>query len=417
MRELVECRESKLVFDYGMIAKSRIAFPGFIDMFFPADLPWRALVLDDDKDVGYEWTPNGQVNKYPYWDATKHDFATLENMVADNAYVPILVPGVSNERKRSILGEISDIQADYPGCKILYHNNSGFSVFGYNFGALDFDARVDPAHNRVFQPDGRKIENASERIQPGDKWLGVLGFQASDMIVPRNRCMYQIKSVVYAGKYYNENRNIKQTRSKNVDYKALENVQATRVAPKVRLPQVKDKINDGDYYVCNACGLQNKCDYFRRGAVCSVPGSEPTQLSKYFGTRDSDVILDGLSNLLQFQANRVMQKAEEEASTGEIDPELTKMVNGLFDRGVKMAKLVDPALGKGPAVGVFINNGVPSPGVGPNAKSIVAGMIRELESRGVPRDQITPQMIEGLLMQTDPKAAIEGAVISSKQVS
>jgi undecaprenyl pyrophosphate synthase len=40
----------------------------------------------------------------------------------------------------------------------------------------------------------------------------------------------------------------------------------------------------------------------------------------------------------------------------------------------------------------------------------VAAMVRQLEERGIPRDKITPEMIENLLDPDGAQKAIEGAV-------
>jgi hypothetical protein len=57
---------------------------------------------------------------------------------------------------------------------------------------------------------------------------------------------------------------------------------------------------------------------------------------------------------------------------------------------------MDPTLQK-PSVGVVVNNGGHQITSGPNPKTIVAGLVRELEAHGISRDQITPEMLNNVL--------------------
>jgi hypothetical protein len=112
---------------------------------------------------------------------------------------------------------------------------------------------------------------------------------------------------------------------------------------------------------------------------------------------------------------------EDEESYGELDPEVTKIAALLFKGGRDLARLVDPALRVGPTTAIQINNGV-GPGGGGGAAAIaspqqvIAGIVTELEARGVRREDITPEMIQGLLteMAGQPATkAIEAQVVSS----
>jgi hypothetical protein len=149
-----------------------------------------------------------------------------------------------------------------------------------------------------------------------------------------------------------------------------------------------------------------------------VPNSDGSRLARYFKTRDSDMIIDGLGELMSLGASRVESAMEEEEVMG-LDPQVTAMLNSLFTQGIQLAKLVDPSL-RGPKVSV--NVGVASGGQASidtgNKNAIIAGVVRQFELEGISRDKITPEMIEGALAgMASPESqrrAIKGQVIGDE---
>jgi hypothetical protein len=225
--------------------------------------------------------------------------------------------------------------------------------------------------------------------------------------------MFNIKSAVWAGKNYLELNKFKTSGSQpalEIDTPDKEYLPATAESYKS-----KGKIQAGDQMLCNTCSLQLDCKYYREGAVCSVPGAEPAPLAVFFKTRDSDMILEGLSTIMATQTRRLEQGMRDEETFGELDPEVTKILNGLFDRGVTLAKLVDPSLRGGPKVGVYVGAGGQAQVGSGDPRVFVGGVIRELEARGIPRDQITPALvqttIEAMSRPDARRQAIEGEVI------
>ncbi len=154
--------------------------------------------------------------------------------------------------------------------------------------------------------------------------------------------------------------------------------------------------------------------------MCSVPGAEPTELSRYFKTRDSGMIIDGLGTLMAAQTKRLERGLTDEEDFGELDPEVTKIMNQLFDQGVKLAKLVDPNLRGGPKVSVHVGAGGGATIEGSNPRQFLAAAVRELELQGFKRAEITPKMIEGMMSgMADPgraHQAIEGTVVHAEVV-
>ena len=178
------------------------------------------------------------------------------------------------------------------------------------------------------------------------------------------------------------------------------------------------KVQGGDKFHCDTCTLALNCKLYRKGAVCAVPGSEGIELSRYFDTRNSDTILDGLGKLMAMQADRIKDAIDDEKETGKKDKEINKDLKNLFDQGTKLAKLVDPSLRGTSQTNVQVNLGAGTNGA-PSPRQLIAEAVKELELRGVPRENITPEMIQGMFTGAlDPdqqRRAIEGVVISSSE--
>src|SRR5690606_15291253 len=118
----------------------------------------------------------------------------------------------------------------------------------------------------------------------------------------------------------------------------------------------------------------------------------------YFKTRDSDQIIEGLSILTAANARRLERGMEAERVIGDTDKEVTKVMGQLFKQGVDLAKLIDPNLRGGAKVQVDVGSGGQAAIVGQvNPQQFAAGFIRELESQGYSREQITPEMITNLI--------------------
>jgi hypothetical protein len=89
-----------------------------------------------------------------------------------------------------------------------------------------------------------------------------------------------------------------------------------------------------------------------------------------------------------------------------LDPEVTRIMNQIFQNGKSLAKLVDPNLTK-PLV--QINNGH---GGGGSRQEVVASVVRALEAQGFKREAITPEMFQATMLEMyphlkDSPAAIE----------
>ena len=319
---------------------------------------------------------------------------------------------------RALIRKLKELQEEYPECKLHIHGLYSWRLsFGMGFGATDVDPRTNAGKGKVTLPSGREM--IAERAASVPQWVTMLGMNPVDLTrEPRNRCIYNIKSALWASENYTENISFASKSTSSTPPPDTTSKHVKPVETKSKRPfsvpvvaQPNDKIN------CDTCSLQNSCKYYRQGSVCSVPGSEPAELAKHFKTRDADHIIDGLGTLMALQARRLDRGVADENMYGELDPEVTKIANQLFTNGVKLAKLVDPQRFAGPQVQVNVQQGAAAIQAStPN--QVLGSIVRELESRGIPRDQITPEMVQNLLAEMGGAAqapkAIEGVVLAEQ---
>jgi len=438
IRELVECGEYKIAWDRGLLVKKRIDPIKHASLFFGQTYPYRLLLVGEQGTA--EYRPGDEIDSptavYPTWEYGD-EASLLEEIVSlpvgkdpeicndtkvrpderpvlgqEHRVVIINPPNATTGPGRQFLRYLKELQEEYPDCILHVHGLYGWNVaFGMGFRAADIEPRTPAQKGKVTVPAGREMKY--EAVQKHPQWCTVLGFKPVDLAIPRNRCMFNIKSAVWAGKNYLELNKFKTSGSQpalEIDTPDKEYLPATAESYKS-----KGKIQAGDQMLCNTCSLQLDCKYYREGAVCSVPGAEPAPLAVFFKTRDSDMILEGLSTIMATQTRRLEQGMRDEETFGELDPEVTKILNGLFDRGVTLAKLVDPSLRGGPKVGVYVGAGGQAQVGSGDPRVFVGGVIRELEARGIPRDQITPALvqttIEAMSRPDARRQAIEGEVI------
>ena len=440
IRELVEVGECNVVWDRGMLVKKHIDPIKHAELYFGNAFEWRIIAIGNQGSA--EYTPGCTFDTpdavYPTWEYGE-DSTLLEEMIefpigedkaACNDFSvtgderPVLgqphrvvITGVPNTRGgqgRAFIRYLKGLQEDYPECIIHLHGTYGYKIaFGMGFGAADVEPRTTAQKGRLHMPAGSILKY--EELHKHPKWAAALGFSLTELEVPRNRCMFNIKSAVWAGKYYEQMFKFKTRGEGSGDYTSSDNDHV----PAETKSYVTGKAVAGDKMICDTCSLQNDCKYFRSGAVCTVPGAEPVRLSKMFNTRNADDIIDGLSVVLSAGANRLERGMEIEKAFDEVDPEVSKMMSQVFDQGVKLAKLLEPqrfSSGTKVQVNVGPNGSVGVSGADP--RQLVAATIQELVRQGYPRDQITNEMIQGALqgmVNSDQKTkAIQGTVIAGE---
>jgi len=433
VRELAEVGGPfRIAWDRGILIKKRIEPVQHAKLYFGPQAEVDILCIGPQGtahlNLEHDW--DNPLAVYPTWEYGE-DFNILEEMVSSpigtdvdactadlpSDQKPVLgqphrvvvtnLPTANLSANRPFYRHLRELQEEYPDCNIMLHGLYSYRVmFGMGFGSADVEPRTAAANGKVYLPIGKEVAYA--RTVGQMQWVNMMNMSITDLKEPRMRCIFNIKSAQWAGQYFEESTRVK-TRG---------NVIPDTTSPRTILPTVSTgfKANqnlvaqEGDKIVCDSCSLAETCKEYREGAVCSVKGSETGVLAKMFQSRSSDKILDGLGAILGAQVNRLERGMESEEEFGELDPEVSKLMNSVFANGVKLAKLVDPTLTK-PLV--QINNSSAVAGASP--KELGAAVIRELESQGIRREDITPAMFEQMLLQMTGgprEAAIEGGVVN-----
>lgn len=438
----MEVGVGRIAWDRGKLQKSRIDAYKHAEMYFGQEkTDWRLLLVGEQGTAEYRHgDPVNPVGVYPTWDATSEPLELLEEMMqfpigddADACNDPGLeldvkpvagqehrvvvtnLPNMSTGPGKALGRKLKELQEDYPDCILHLHGSYGWRLcFGMGIRSVDIDPRTNAGKGKVILPNGKEMIAEKSILTP--QWVEMLGMTVIQISrEPRMRCIYNIKSAMWAGEHYMENVAFQSRGSNTPDI----------TSPKPPLPVVANgnykshpnlPAQPSDKIQCDTCTLANSCKYYRQGSVCSVPGSEPASLARYFGTRDSDTIVAGLAELQALSARRLEKGVRDEELFGELDPEVTKIINQLFTNGEKLAKLVDPTLRNGPQVQVNVGGAVGATAQTPN--QLMGGIIRELEARGVPRSQITPEMVSNFIAEMggagNAPQAIEGTVIASR---
>lgn len=442
IRELVECGEGNIAWDRGILVKKAIDPARHAELYFGKAIPYRALLVGPQGTA--EIRPGRGVDNpvavYPTWtygESTELLEEIIERPVGqdlqfcndrnvspderpvygqEHRVVITNLPPANRGPARKMLTLLKELQEENPECIIHIHGLYGWRVaFGMGWGAADVDPRAAAQKGKVHLASGQEM--LYERVQQNAKWVTVLGFKPADLAVPRMRCMYNIKSALWAGENYEKLYKFRTRASSETpdittpvaDYKPEETKSpfTKAVTPK-----------EGDKFHCDTCSLQNECKYQRAGAVCTVPDAEPAPLANFFNTRDSALIVQGLGVLVAANTRRLERGMEQEEAFGDLDPEVTKLLNSVFTQGTQLAKLVDPNLRGG---GVKVNIGVGAGGAAQVAvgastpHELIGGVVRSLEARGFTRDQITPDLVKSVLeASASPEKAtraIEGHII------
>lgn len=443
IKELVELGVSAIVWDAGTLIKMKIDPVKHADLYYGKAYPYRILVSSEAGTAEYRTgdTFGKPTAVYPTWEYGENATLLEEIMarpVGDDEKIcndrsvpldqrPVLgqehrviitnIPNVASGPGRNFLKFLKELQEDYPTCIVHVHNLYSYrSAFGLGFGSADFDPRTAAQKGKVYLPSGQEVK--FEKAQANPKWVTALGYKPVDLAIPRMRCMYNIKSALWAGQNYTSLFNF---RSKNDGAPVDTESSDANFRPRTTLSPFTSKAvaKPGDKFQCNTCSLAPSCKQFRDGAVCSVPGAESLDLASMFQSRDSGMIIDGLGVLVAANTRRLESGLREEEAFGDRNPEVTKMMNQVFTQGIQLAKLVDPSL-RGSGVTVNVGGGGQA-NVVANAdpKQMVSAVFRQLQAQGIAAEDITPEMVQGVLenmgnMKELP-AAVQSTVISERR--
>lgn len=434
VRELRECNEPNIIFDYGWIIKKKIDPQKWASLYFGEALRYRILICGDQGTAEYQAGTDDPIAVYPTWQYGE-DESDLETFMARNVgddSTLCNLPGVPVEENyvfgqehrvlvmnfpalhtgpgKMFLKLVKELQEEYPDAILHLHGATLFSTpCRLGLRAFDYDPRTPAAHGTVFLPTGFEIRQ-NESTQKHTDWITMLGFKPIELKEPRNRCMFNIKAARWAAdNFHKDARFVLKRKTMNVDSTTPDAEYDPVVNNRIMFKNdIKPK--PGDKWLCNQCSLAMACKFYREGAVCTVPNSEPKQLADFFKTRDSNSIMDGLASIMQVEAQRYADSVEME-EIGGLDKHTTQIGQALFDKGVKLAKLVDPSL-RNPKVQVTVGSGG-SVGIGVgDPRQFIAEAVRQLELEGFARKDITPEMIKNVLEGSGVQPrTIEGTVV------
>ncbi len=449
VKELVEAEHRQVAWDRGYLFKKKIDPVRHADLYF-SGYPFRIWDVGNEEQGCAEYLPGctreTPAAVYPVISmlgegAISHLEELCANPTGENeeqcldlnvpreerpvygqSHIIVVtdLPGMDTGRGRAMIRTIRDVQLDYPDATIHVHGLYGFQpMFGLGIKSVDYEPRTGAQKGKIILPVGREVKYEAAALMP--QWISLLGFKPSDLSNPKNRCVYNIKSTLWAADNFTEGLARKFRRDPkagpgDVDTTTPDSsfVPATT---KSALPS-SIKVLDGDKINCDTCTLSAACKVYRAGAVCSLTG-DGKGLAAMFQTRDSSVVIDGLSKILSKQAERAEKAMEEEDEFQELSPDVTKMLDGLFKNGMQFAKLIDPTL-RSPKLALTVNGGaavtVGSERATP--QQIMKDVFAVLESQGFRREEITPEMIQlqmkamygempALPSQADPRV-IEG---------
>jgi hypothetical protein len=338
-------------------------------------------------------------------------------------------------QKDKIIGEIRQLCAGYPNAIV---HLSGALTFGtmFNWGWQSVDWCTDEArvYGNIILPNGIKLRFASDDLMLYSDWIEMVGFTVERLSRHRNeQVQFHIRSALWAAENFDRDLRTKRRYTPNLagasalpstwasqNTNAQRNWRKSSTIASRALPMLNKA--DGDKAFCDYCVLSTSCKLARAEQVCGLEETEMGELAKHFKTRNSDQIIDGLTDLIVMQADRMERSVAAEDVEGEDGPssEVTRQMNSVFSNATALAKLLNPNLnGKGTTVNnqTLNINGGNIPFSSGNPREVMAAIVKELTMAGIPRDEITADMIKAVLrqgsdQQTDQQA-LEGVIVQN----
>jgi hypothetical protein len=441
IKELVEVPAARnVIWDRGFLAKRGIDAWAHAALYFGKTPDWKVLVCGEQGTamLDYQHDLRNPIAVFPTWDYAEDDMSILEQMIAnpmgqDHAACaarlppdekPVLgqehrvfitnLPASSLNLTKNLLRHIRELTEEYEHLNPKIHLHATYAytlMFSMGFYSTDIDPRTDAQKGKIILPPGKviKFEAAAQNAH----WVNLLDMTPPELKIPRNRCIFNIKSGLWAGQYWTKNLTFKTVGKTDLDPrdKVLKSAPGARV---VLGNSTQNKPQPGDQIACNSCSLQTHCKYFRTDAVCSIPETEMSELAKYFNSRDSSRIIDGMGQILGAAAARLERGIELEEDFGELDPEVTKMMNMILNQGRNLAKLIDPSLAK-PTLSLTVNQG--GSGQPQSARQVTSQVVRAIldENPGMEVKDVTADMVGNMLARMGSQDAAPAVAIEANK--
>lgn len=412
------------------VNKINLSPQAFLNLNLGVNSGWKALVLNTYREIGvlYEAGERQHTAVYPLWNASYYSTSLLVEMIRkqrDGSFIhqdfSVPVRPMPGQRKRIIISgmgglvtnywrgvalQLSYIQEQNPDVDLMLTGSFSYPMmFGKAFRTVDADpAKTAVSAGEVSLPCGAILKANDKELAKNSYWLEVLGYDWKSIQKNYDMVCFNVNSLEWASRYYKTlDKHAPKGRGRGYN-RMVESIDW-------RSPEAKDFLQssnliysgrsaakDTDKIVCSSCTLWAACKYYRDGGVCAVPDSEMTEVSKMFGSRDADKIIDAMAALVALNTERIERGMSNERESDKLDPEVTKVINSTISNAEKLAKLRNPELAAGAKTNVVINNQQNAITHGSNiAPAIAATIIERLELEGYDREEITDDLVQNYL--------------------
>lgn len=425
---------------YGEHMRERMDSIQWASMQGGPDDEWRAMIVAIEGALAYDQRSEDWLDPvavYPVWNTsmpisaleaycatpvTENPKIMLSKETFKGDYPGLFVPKPGQAHKvvifappdiRSEVGRLQfkmmrEVRDKYPDVEWIVWNTASFRIiFSGMFQGAGFDAFIKPKGHLLITPPGKVIQHSDRAVWK--MWFEFMGYDFEEVWETlEGRIAYCIDSFNWASRHFERTTRFRLRVINGVDINTPDAEALDREYSEggwFRAGAMGDRVMaPGDGILCDDCSVAPSCKVYREGAVCGVPSADGAELAKLFGSRDSDKIIDGLTEIVKIQSERVAADVNEEDARGERYMETDKRMKDLFDAGQKLAKLIDPSLnGKGTTVNVGLIGANGQPVVGTSTPQEVVGKaVRALEAAGIPRDEITNELILGVITGEDP---------------
>lgn len=336
--------------------------------------------------------------------------------------------------KTKMIGEIRQLCEGYPNAIVHLSGSLSFAtMFNWDWHSVDWCTDEARIYGQLFLPNGIALHsNQRDQWPLYSDWIELLGFTVDKLNEHRNhQVQFHIRSALWAAENYNRELRIKRRYTPNLAaataqpsnwqkqlYDSRRNWRNASTITSRALPMFNK--TDGDKALCDHCVFRTSCKLARAEQVCGIEETEMGELAKHFKTRNPDSIIDGLTELLVLQSDRMERSVSSEDVEGDDGPssEVTRQINSVFSNATALAKLLNPNLnGKGTTVNnqtLNISGNIPFSSNDP--RQVMSAIVRELQVAGIPRNEITPSMIKSILKQgaeASQQEALEGVVVQN----
>jgi hypothetical protein len=154
---------------------------------------------------------------------------------------------------------------------------------------------------------------------------------------------------------------------------------------------VKSSVKD-DILACNSCKFFEKCPKFQANSICAY-SKRFKELAPLVGTRDLDLLGESLQKIMQTESKRYLRGTVMEEVSGDLDPAVTNIGDGLFKKVVDFMKIMKPILNTATQYNIL------------NQNVNIAVSMEKLENAGLTEDQRTnlAEEIEGIIKEQKRK--------------